>query len=45
MKKKSLVIYSDTFLEMFPSNDKLTKFVCDDASSIVLPSSDNIICV
>jgi len=29
---------------MFPSNDKLTKFVCD-TSSTVLPSSDNIICV
>jgi len=29
---------------MFPSNDKFTKFVCD-ISSIVLPSSDNIICV
>jgi len=29
---------------MFPSNDKLTKFVCD-ASITVLQSSDNIICV
>jgi len=39
-----LVIYTDKFLEMFPSNDKLTKFVCD-TSSIVWPSSDNIICI
>jgi len=44
MKKKSLVIYTDKFLEMFPSNDKLTKFLCD-TSSTDLPSSDNIICV
>jgi len=44
VKKKSLVIYSDKFLEMFPSNDKLTKFVCD-TSSTVLSSSDNIIFV
>jgi len=29
MRKKSLVIYIDKFLEMFPSNDKLSKFVCD----------------
>jgi len=44
MRKKSLVIYTDKFLEMFPSNDKLTKFVCY-TSSIVFPSSDNIIYV
>jgi len=29
---------------MFPSNDKLTKFVCD-TSSTVLSSNDNIIFV
>jgi len=38
IKKKSLVIYSDKFLEMFPSNDKLSKFVCD-TSRTILPSS------
>jgi len=38
-----LVSYTDEFLEMFPSNDKLTKFVCDTSS--VLTSSDNIIYV
>jgi len=38
MRKKYLVIYTDKYLEMFPSNDKLTKFVCD-TSNIVLPSS------
>ena len=43
-KKQSLVIYIDKFLEMVPSNDKLTKYVCD-TFSIVLPSSDNNICV
>ena len=36
--KKSLVIYTNKFLEMFPSNDKLSKFFCD-TSGTVLPSS------
>ena len=37
-KKKSLVIYTDKYLEMFPSNNKLTKFVYD-TSRTILPSS------
>ena len=37
-EKKSLVIYIDKYLEMFPSNDKLSKFVCD-TSGTILPSS------
>jgi len=43
-EKKTLVISTDKYLEMFPSNDKLTKFVCDTLG-IVLPSSDSIICI
>ena len=43
-EKKTLVISTDKYLEMFPSNDKLTKFVCD-TSSTVLSSNDNIIFV
>jgi len=37
-KKKSLVIYTDKYLEMFPSNNKLTKFVYD-TSRTIFPSS------
>jgi len=37
-KKKSLVIYIDKYLEVFPSNNKLTKFVCY-TSRTIFPSS------
>jgi len=43
-KKKTLVIYSNKFLEMFPLNDKLTK-LSEIPLVLFLPYSDNIICV